>query len=245
MTSKVQDFKRPEIVKAAYAVVAHRAIAAIERRAVNEIYEKLLQGIELYTSVRWEPEQPRERITSHENLFLADAQDLEPYWVARRAAIAEAGYVVEGDQCPALLAELKATEAQWALIDAVRINGGDQFAGITVDRLLCAGLDKYKAFIELVLKLAIGQDQQAKAGKLFIGVMPAGISYCDRTQIEDGDYKRIAFLDYETLTLKIYDSQSSLLGMVKADAAKVQAMRGERYQVSASGQTVVLGGASC
>jgi hypothetical protein len=86
--------------------------------------------------------------------------------------------------------------------------------------------------------------QQKLRDRLFTGVFPAGISYCDRAEQEDGDYRKIAFLDYETLELTVYDHASDLLPLIRLDANAIQNRRGQRYRVSASGQTVLLGGSA-
>ena len=74
---------------------------------------------------------------------------------------------------------------------------------------------------------------------LFIGMMPAGITYADRSKEVSGDYKRIAFLPYDTLELKVYDPRSPLLAAVKADAAQYKA--GTDLEVTWTGQTRRLG----
>ena len=51
--------------------------------------------------------------------------------------------------------------------------------------------------IKTVLGPAIESDP------LFIGIFPGGISYADRTVERDGDYKRLAFLPYDTLALQV------------------------------------------
>jgi hypothetical protein len=77
--------------------------------------------------------------------------------------------------------------------------------------------------------------------RLFAGVYPTGISYADRSQELNGDYKPIAHLFFHNLHLDIDDPKSPLLDEVKADAAKIQARWGEEYQVSSGGQTITLG----
>jgi len=78
--------------------------------------------------------------------------------------------------------------------------------------------------------------------RLFIGVMPAGISYCDKTVEEHGDYKKLAFLPYDTLKLELReDCPEDLARTIRKDAASIQAKAGELYPVSATGQTVLLG----
>lgn len=87
-----------------------------------------------------------------------------------------------------------------------------------------------------------GQDELR--ARLFIGTMPAGICYADKELMEHGDYRRVAFLPYATLELKVSDPASDLLQEVKDHAATIQARRGEDYQVDACGHTVTLGGRS-
>jgi hypothetical protein len=79
--------------------------------------------------------------------------------------------------------------------------------------------------------------------QLFIGVFSTGIAYADRTIERHGDYKKLAFLPFNTLELMIEkDCPADLRVLIVADAATIQARRGERYQVTTSGQTVLLGG---
>jgi hypothetical protein len=93
------------------------------------------------------------------------------------------------------------------------------------------------------LKRRYGRAGRSLSERLFIGVYPAGISYADRSREKHGDYARCAFLSFGSLKLDVEpDCPKSLLGLIKRDAAKVQAKRGEQYVVSGSGQTVLLGG---
>ncbi|MDP2000163.1 MAG: hypothetical protein Q8K22_11300 [Rhodoferax sp.] len=79
--------------------------------------------------------------------------------------------------------------------------------------------------------------------RLFIGIYPCGIVYADRLRDEHGDYARLAFLDFETLSLDIKAGcPTELQKRIKADAAIIQSKRGEQFQVSSSNQTVTLGG---
>lgn len=77
--------------------------------------------------------------------------------------------------------------------------------------------------------------------RLFCGVFPTGWSWCDRAIEEHGDYVTVAYMSFRTLELEIRKPKSPLLPLVKASAARLQAMRGQEYQVSTSGQTVTLG----
>jgi len=89
---------------------------------------------------------------------------------------------------------------------------------------------------------------------LFIGNYPGGMVYADRRHERHGDYKRVAFLPWDTLDLRIDAPRSDLLPEVRAHAATYQARRGELHALSTTadrdasgrltgcGQTVRLGG---
>lgn len=84
--------------------------------------------------------------------------------------------------------------------------------------------------------------------RLFIGVFPAGLVYADRHREEHGDYVTLAFLPYATLKLEWRRASSNipraLWNEIKEHAIGIQARRGEAFQVSATGQTVLLGSAA-
>ena len=85
-------------------------------------------------------------------------------------------------------------------------------------------------------------DEEQKLPRLFIGVFPCGISYADRHHEEHGDYKSLAFLPYGSLILEFRKGcPAELRAEITADAAAIQARKGEQYQVSTCGQTVLLG----
>ena len=78
--------------------------------------------------------------------------------------------------------------------------------------------------------------------RLFIGNYPEGIVYADRFVEEHGDYKRLAFLSYRTLTLELSPHVPDFLReRIEEDAAAIQARSGQQYQISGSGQSIQLG----
>ena len=82
-----------------------------------------------------------------------------------------------------------------------------------------------------------------KGPRLFSGIYPCGIVYADRHREVNGDYKRAGFLSYATLELKIEeDCPAELAEEIRKDAAVLQAKRGQEYEISTCGQTVILGG---
>ena len=85
------------------------------------------------------------------------------------------------------------------------------------------------------------------SGRLFVGLMPAGIVYADRGREEHGDYKRIAFLSYHNLEFKAAklsdasEADRELLRLARGHAETIQAQRGQKLQISTAGQGVTLG----
>lgn len=83
------------------------------------------------------------------------------------------------------------------------------------------------------------------ASSLFVGVYPTGLVFADRAREHAGDYLRLAFLPFSTLELEWSGAKmpQELRDAITAQAAALEARRGEPYQISAAGQTVTLGGA--
>jgi hypothetical protein len=78
--------------------------------------------------------------------------------------------------------------------------------------------------------------------RLFIGAYPGGLVYSDRGEEVDGDYKRLAFLDYATLTLKLEDGcGADMAARIQRSAAELQGRAGEEFSISATGGSVILG----
>jgi hypothetical protein len=78
--------------------------------------------------------------------------------------------------------------------------------------------------------------------RLFIGIYPAGIVYADRKIEEHGDYRRVAFLPYDTLVLECRAiADKGLVAQARTHAATIQAKQGERFSISSTGQYVILG----
>lgn len=83
------------------------------------------------------------------------------------------------------------------------------------------------------------------ADRLFAGIYPCGVVYADKAREKCGDYARAAFLSFSSLELTFErDCPKALRAQIEADAAKIQAKRGERFSISACDQFVVLGGAA-
>lgn len=83
------------------------------------------------------------------------------------------------------------------------------------------------------------------ADRLFVAAFPGGLSYADRSVEVDGDFKQLAFLPYHTLELqwRVANPPADLRAEIESSAAEMQARSGESFEVSTSGQTVLLGSA--
>lgn len=78
--------------------------------------------------------------------------------------------------------------------------------------------------------------------RVFCGVFPTGFVYADRNREKHGDYARLAYLSFSTLALEVErDCPRDLAEYIRKAAEKIQARKGEEYQISTAGQTVTLG----
>lgn len=77
---------------------------------------------------------------------------------------------------------------------------------------------------------------------VFCGIVPTGFIYCDKENLVDGDYKRLAYQSFETLEVKLEsDCPAHFRYLVNLIAETNSARKGEEYTISESGQTVKLG----
>ena len=77
--------------------------------------------------------------------------------------------------------------------------------------------------------------------RLFKGIFPTGICYADRKTLVKNDYLRVAFLFFDTLKLELHNPPPELLPEIEADAAEIQASKGQSFQIDSCGHTVMLG----
>jgi hypothetical protein len=82
------------------------------------------------------------------------------------------------------------------------------------------------------------KDRTRQPSRLFIGVYPCGLVYADREREKAGDYLRLAFLPYSSLVLE-WDAEQmpdDLRQAILADAAHMETLRGQPFQISTAGQ---------
>jgi hypothetical protein len=78
--------------------------------------------------------------------------------------------------------------------------------------------------------------------RLFAGVFPCGISFCDRTREKDGDYLKVAFLPFSTSRLEWCGKcDEEMRASILAHVAAINPVKGQRFPVSTSGQCAVWG----
>ena len=82
----------------------------------------------------------------------------------------------------------------------------------------------------------------AEQGGIFVVCKNSGIVYADCAHEVGGDYKTLGYLNYRTLVLELKPGcPAELAELIQADAAKMQAMRGQFFPISTCGQGVTLG----
>jgi len=78
--------------------------------------------------------------------------------------------------------------------------------------------------------------------RIFCGCLTTGFIWADRWHERHGDYVRLAYMNYRTLELEIEKGCPAILVPdIKADAEALQAMKGQRYPLTATNE-VTLGG---
>lgn len=107
--------------------------------------------------------------------------------------------------------------------------GGDVFCS-------CGRLFSWDGFIK--------QEPLTIPENLFVGAYPTGWVYADKKVAKNHDYKTVAFLPFDTLELDLYkDCPADLAKYIKQDARALQMRIGEEFQITTSGQTILLGSA--
>jgi hypothetical protein len=109
---------------------------------------KLYESIELRHLN--EPRSGADRIIlDPKESYMMSEDDFKEFDAKCRDARDNAGLLVDHDeQCPMLCADNLVMQAEHALIETMR-----ERTGATKDQLLCAGMDKYKQYVDLTLRL--------------------------------------------------------------------------------------------
>ena len=146
----IADVVTPEVRAYVRAYLLARAYAETMRERVNAIYRDILTECPIYA------DRTGEQILDKERLFLSSDEDavqdaFEEGNKRLRAAGLKPTYMPDS-HCPALVAEHLQIKVERQIVESA----GRPF-GITPDRLLCAGLEKYNEFVRLTVGLVVNQ----------------------------------------------------------------------------------------
>jgi len=154
----------PEVEAAVNAYLLARANAEVKREAVDAVYGEVLAEIPMFVDMKFaEDHEPSgERITDRKLLYLSADEDACKRVYAEVDVRLRAKRLKPDDMpvehCPALVAENFQTECEWAILDASADMLGLEFDGKELNhRLLCLGLEKREAYIDIVVKLVINR----------------------------------------------------------------------------------------
>jgi len=140
-----------------------RVHAELQREKVDKIQRHLLESTSYFADAELTGRRglPTERITDPKLTYLMKDDESVDYLLDLKAELIKAGYEiksVEGEPehhyfCPALVAENLQNETEHLVIDSMAemLGEGDDFR----HKLLCAGLDKYKEFLDLAVKFVV------------------------------------------------------------------------------------------
>ena len=157
MTTATQDRAQAiarELTRPVNAVLLATALAQTERERMDAIDRELLAATVYHVADEWTErgmDGLPERITDHKDAFLMSEADAEDYYAQRQERIDALGHNLPRGHCPALCAEEVQRDAEHVLIDAAE----PFFPGVTLHKLLCAGLDKHREYLDLLMKLVI------------------------------------------------------------------------------------------
>lgn len=152
MTPKITmaQIDRPEFHSAARAVLLATAHAQLQRERMDALDRELLAERAWMTDLNLPPHEPSKRITEPKDTWLMSDADGKNYHAERQRRIDAMGYRLPDGHCPALTAEHIQRQAERVLVDLAA-----PLFGMDADKLLCAGLENYRKFIALTMKLIV------------------------------------------------------------------------------------------
>ena len=146
----MQKFKpTPEMIAAAETVFLTMAFVQTIRPVVLEYQASILALGNWKIAPRFADRLGSEVILDPKMSYLMTSANFALYeQKCKLARVVARLHVAKEDQCPLLVAEHLARQAEQALVDAM-----SEITNLSVDKLLSSGQDQYKQFIELTLKL--------------------------------------------------------------------------------------------
>jgi len=146
-TATVKDVERLSKTSRPFvdAWLIAKAHAELTREKIDGIKREVLDFIDARDEEGNRITDPKSDYRLPEGAWRGYLDELHKRYVA-------AGYKVEQDYCPALIAEDVLRKAEHLLID----HAGPTF-GFTVDNLICSGLKNYRKFIDLTVGLVVSR----------------------------------------------------------------------------------------
>lgn len=154
-----------------------KAFAQVERENVDKIEREILQSTPYYADGNENTKTTRadgSRITEPKRTYLMHEKDLHSYLTELRNRLEAAGYKIEPGYerdgsiskdrwsyaCPALVAEDLERLACNVVIEAAAKELG--YPSNYRDKLICSGMDNYRKFVELTVKLVVNSKYYTK-----------------------------------------------------------------------------------
>lgn len=148
-----------DVKSAVNAYLLARTYAELQRERVDVLTKEILTTAKYYTPKHMTRGRTQTRITDPKDTWMLSGKEHIDYLLDLKASLQKAGYTIKThDQehsynCPALTAEYLQTQSEWLVIDSAA-----EMLGENKDfrhSLLCAGLDKYHKFVNIVVGLVI------------------------------------------------------------------------------------------
>ncbi len=143
-----------ELAAPVNAYIMARAHAECWRAKMSAWDAAYLQAHECIVAPDMHPNTPNERITDPKLTYLMADSDAAMFYEERQAYVDSLDLDLPHGHCPACVAEVLQRDTAHLLIAAAS-EAIPELAGVTVDRLLCAGMETYREFIDLVCKLVV------------------------------------------------------------------------------------------
>ena len=141
----------PGIKSGVGGVLMARAYAETMRAQVDAVHREILTECPVYAD-RW---GETHQILNSGDLYKSSDEVLcRDFYDEANHRLRKVGLKPQSmhdDHCPALVAERLLTIAESALIEAA----AEVFEGITVNRLICAGLDKYRRWVDMLCRVVV------------------------------------------------------------------------------------------
>ena len=157
-----------DVKSAVNAYLLARAYAETIRDKVDSIQRKILESAKYYIDPKHLERHRRrktdERITDPDETWLLSDSEHHDYLIGLKHELIKAGFEIKSIPgkpeysyfCPALVVEDLQRKTEKIMIDAAaKMLGNEVEAEDFHHGLLCAGLDKYHEFIDLVCKLVV------------------------------------------------------------------------------------------